>query len=101
LEKRKRGRPATLSEELSNDLCLYIRSIRESGGIFNTAIVIAAGTGIVQHRQPLSSECNGSHISLKKSWAKYFLGKMNYIKRKTTTKPKVMVKNFEEVKYQF
>ena len=37
---------------------------------------------------------------MKKSWEKYFLGKMNFIKRKAT-KSKVMVKNFEEVKYQF
>ena len=33
LEKKKRGRPATLSEELSKDLRLYIRSIREGGGL--------------------------------------------------------------------
>ena len=46
LEKKKRGRPATLSEDLSKDLRLYIRSIREGGGAVNTAIMIAAGTRI-------------------------------------------------------
>jgi len=49
LEKKKRGRPATLSEELRKDLRLYIWSIREGGGVVNATIVIAAGTRIVQH----------------------------------------------------
>jgi len=64
-----------LSDKLSKDLRLYIRTIREAGGVVNTSIVIAAGTGIVQHREPMSLECNGGHIALKKSWAKYFRGK--------------------------
>ena len=78
LEGKKRGRPSTLSEELSRELMSYIRAIREAGGIINTAIVIAAATGMLQKRDPMSLECNGGHITLKKSWAKYFLGKMNY-----------------------
>ena len=90
-----------LSDKLSKDLRLYIRTIREAGGVVNTSIVIAAGTGIVQHREPMSLECNGGHIALKKSWAKYFLRKMNFVKRKATTKSKLVVKNFEEVRYQF
>ena len=49
----------------------------------------------------MSLECNGGHIALKKSWAKYFLGKMNFVKQKATTKSKLIVKNFEEVRYQF
>ena len=56
-----------LSDKLSKDLRLYIWTIREAGGVVNTSIVIAAGTGIVQHREPMSLECNGGHIALKKS----------------------------------
>ena len=47
-------------------------------------------------------ECNSSHTVLQKSWAKYLLSKMNFVKRKATTKkPKVTVENFEELKAQF
>jgi len=37
-----------------------------------------------------------------KSWAKYLLAKMNFVKHKATTKkPKISVSNFEEIKPQF
>ena len=40
--------------------------------------------------------------SSQKSWAKYLLTKMNFVKRKATTKkPKFSVSNFEEIKSQF
>ena len=48
LEDRKTGRPSTLSDELTRELKLYIEVIREGGGMINTAIVIAAATGMLQ-----------------------------------------------------
>ena len=77
LEEKKRGRPSILSDELTKSLRSYIQSIRDAGGVVSTALIIAAGTGILQHKEPLSSACNGGHIIMKKSWVKYFLGKMN------------------------
>ena len=56
-----------LSDKLSKDLHLYIQTIREAGGVVDTSIVIAAGTGIVQHQEPMSLGCNGGHNALKKS----------------------------------
>ena len=61
---QKRGRPALLSDELSKDLWLYIESIRTSGGVVNTAILIAAATGMMQVRDPATLECNGGRIPL-------------------------------------
>ena len=75
--------------------------IRDAGGVVNTTLVIAAGTGILQYKDPLLLACNGGHTILKKSWAKYFLGKMNFVKRKATKKSKLVVNNFDEVKQQF
>ena len=49
----------------------------------------------------MSLPCNGGHIILKKTWAKYFLGKMIFVKWKVTTKSKLVVNNFDEVKQQF
>ena len=90
-----------LSDELSKDLRLYIEAIRTSGGVVNTAILIAAATGMLQVRDPAALECNGGHIVLKKGWAKYFLEKMQFVKRKATTKAKPAILNFEEIKHQY
>ena len=40
LEEKKRGRPSLLSDELTKDLRLYIQSLREAGGVVNTAVVM-------------------------------------------------------------
>jgi len=51
---------------------------------------------------PRLFECNSGHVVLQKSWAKYLLAKMRFVKRKATTKkPKFTVGNFEELKVQF
>uniref|UniRef100_A0A1X7UUQ0 DDE-1 domain-containing protein n=1 Tax=Amphimedon queenslandica TaxID=400682 RepID=A0A1X7UUQ0_AMPQE len=98
---KKRGRPSLLSEELTKDLMAYIRALREVGGTVNTAIVMSAAMGMIQQRDPTSLACNGGHITLEKNWAKYFLEKMSFVKRKGTTKSKVTVEHFEEVKQQY
>jgi len=88
-----------LPDEITTLIMKYINAIREAGGIMNTAIVIAAGLGIVKRMDPQLLECNGGHVVLQKSWAKYLLAKMKFVKRKTTTKkPKFTVGNFEELK---
>ena len=101
LVEKKRGRPSTLPEEISREVMEYIRAIRDGGGVVNTSIVIAAALGMVKRRRPSLLECNGGYVTLKKSWAKYLLGKMNYVKRRATTKHKVTISNFEQVKQEF
>ena len=100
LESKKRGRPSRLSDEVTKDLMAYVRAIREAGGNVNTAIVVAAATGMLQQRDPGLLACNRGYITLSKDWAKYFLKKM-FVKRKATTKSKVAVQNFEELKQQY
>ena len=75
-----------MPEDITRELTEYIRTIRDNGGIVNTAIVIAAGLGMVKRKDPTLLECNGGYVTLKKSWAKYLLNKMNYVKRRATTK---------------
>ena len=101
LETKKLGRPSTLTEELAAKLKLYVYALREAGGTVNLAILIAAATGMLQESDPGSLECNGGPISLKKSWAKYFLSKLDFVKRKATTKSKITVPYFEMLKQQF
>ena len=88
--------------EITAIIMRYISAIHDVGGIINTAIVIAAGLGILKRMDPKLLECNGSHVVLQKSWTKYLLGNMKFVKRKATTKkPKFTVTNFEELKSQF
>jgi len=81
---------------------MYITSTCDAGGITNTSIVIAVGLGIVKRMDP-SVMVAGGHVVLQKSWAKYLLEKMKFVKCKATTKkPKFTEGNFEEIfdKYQ-
>ena len=97
---KKRGRPSLLAEDLTEDIKSYIfnYALREAGGVVNTSIVLAAAT---QKKDPFSLQSNGGTIELKKSWAKYLLKKMNFVKRKATTKSKVTVEHFDKLKEQY
>lgn len=101
LHSKKRGRPSTLSPELTEELKAYILELQKSGGVVNTAIVIAAATGLIQNSNPSLLECNGGHMEITKDWEKYFLGKLDFVKCKATTKAKVTVANFDILKMQY
>ena len=49
---KKRGRPLTLGEELDKQVREYLLDTRHRGGIVNTAVTIATGTGIVMSQNP-------------------------------------------------
>ena len=59
--------------------------------------MIAAGAWILQHRDP-SAFCN---TILTQNWAKYFLNKIGFVKRKATTKFKHDIEHFKERKNSF
>jgi len=93
LNLSKPGRKTLLGEKLDSKVQFFIKSVRDSGGIVNSAIVRAAAKGIVlSHDRSLLFE-NGGHIELTKSWAKFLLKRMNMVKRKgsksTSTVPKI------------
>ena len=79
---KNRGRPPTLPEDISKDLIKHLGAIHESGGVVNTAIVIATGMGMVKRRDPFLLEWNGGLVTLKKSWAKYLLSELNFVNYK-------------------
>ena len=96
---KKTGRPLMIGEELDQQVQEYIRYFREPGigAVVNTDVVIATGNRIL-----MSKDANLlSSVTLTKAWAKYLLHRMNFVKRKATTKAKVNVEHFEEVKRQF
>ena len=101
LEEKKRGRPSLLPDSVTADIKCYIRALRDAGGVVNTAIVLAAATGILQRKDPTSLQCNGGHIILKKSWAKYLLKMMDFVKCHATTKHAPNLHNFDYLRDQY
>jgi len=86
---------------LDNQVQAYLKAIREHGGAVNTSLTIAIGTGIAMRDSKFASiHCN-DNFELSKDWAKYLMQRMGLVQRRTSTKAKVDVKDFEEIKKRF
>ena len=101
LPSKKRGRPTLLGKELEEKVKAYITVLREDGAVVNTKITIASTKGVILSHDANLLAANGGHIELTKHWAKSFLQRMGFVKRKGTTKSKVGVADFDAVKQQF
>ena len=101
LPEKKRGHPLFLGVELDRQVRAYLTCFWENGAVVNTAIAIGCAEGIVRSKDSNLLSCNGGHISLTKDWAKRLLRRMGYVKRMASTKAKVTVQDFEDVKAQF
>ena len=98
LPERRRGRPLLLGVELDRQVQSYLTSLRKNGAVVNTAIVMACAEGIVRSKDSNLLSSNGGHIFLTKDWAKSLLRRMGLVKRRASTKSKVSVENFKELK---
>lgn len=102
LQPNKRGRKFLLGAELDSKVQTFVNNIRISGGVINTAIVMASGRGIVLAKDRSMLYENGGHIQISKSWAVSLLKRMGMVKRNGTTSKKVInVDNFENEKEKF
>ena len=101
LDTKKRGRPLLLGPVLDNLVQSYLVQLRQNGGVVNSAIVRSAAVGIVKSHDANLLKCNGGHIDITKSWAISIPQRMGYVKRRNTTKAKVNISDFEELKAQF
>ena len=91
-----------LGDELDENVKKMVNSVRNSGGVINSAIVMAAGKGIVLAKDRSLLVENGGHIGITKSWARSLLRRMGMVKRKGTTSKKIFnVENFENEKDKF
>ena len=100
LPTRKRGKSLLIGEELDRQVRIYLNVVRERGGVVNTAIIIAVGTDIVMKDRKFMAY-GGEDVVLSKDWAKYVLHRMGLVKYRSSTKAKVDVNNFEELKKQY
>ncbi len=101
LSPQKRGRP-TLLGEYEKQLELYLRKIRQQGGVITASVVVAAARGILISSDRFQLDEFGGHISLSRQWAYHLLGRMNFVRRKaTTSKSKHKPLDFTELKKSF
>ncbi len=86
---------------MDKELQAYITKLREAGCVINSAIVMGAAEGLVKKYDSNLLLCNGGHIQINKGWAKGFLNRMGFVKRRSSTAAKVNPANFEYYKQQF
>ena len=89
LGNEKRGPPLLLGKELDMQVQEYVKSLRENGGVVNSAIVMVGAEGIVKSYDSNLLKENGGHIVCSKSWAKGFLHRLGYVKRRASTKARL------------
>ena len=101
LPNKKMGRPLLIGEELDRQVQEYLRYLREQGSAVNSAITIATAEGVVRSVDANLLACNGGGINLTKPCAKGRLGRVGMVKRRTSSKTKISVENFEALKEEF
>ena len=90
-----------LGKKLNNALQEYILKLRERGCPVNTHLVIAATRGITQAMDRTRLVEYGGPATLSTSWAKSLLKRMNFTKRRASTKYSHPVDELEKEKEAF
>lgn len=101
LPEKKRGRHVLLGERLDEFVRNYVLKVRERGGAVNTTLVLAGAKGIVGSLDRTRLVEYGGDITLTTSWAKSFLKRMNFTRRRATTKCGIPPHVFRDVKKEF
>ena len=102
LHPKKRGRPVLLGAAVEVQLQLYLKKIREQGGIVTASVVVAAARGILMSTDHSKLVEFGGYIGLSRQWAYHFLGRMKFVRRKaTTSKSKPTAADFAKAKEKF
>ena len=86
-----------LGDELYKQVREYVHDLRAMEMTINTAVVLASAEGIIMHKDANLLQS----IELTKGWATYLLHRIGFVKRKGTTKAKMSIEHFEEVKKEY
>ena len=90
-----------LGKNLDEQMQEYILKLREHGCAVNTTVVIAVARGLSRIIDHIClSECSGP-ATLSASWAKSLLKRMNFTKRRVSTKSLAPSQDVEEVRKEF
>lgn len=88
-------------DRMSKKAQKVILCIRESGGVINNSIVIGIITGILRDKDSNLLAENGGPIHVDKAVARRLLMRMQYVKRRGTTKAKVLPSHFQSLQTIF
>ena len=95
LESEKGGPPFLLDKELESQLQEYVNALRDNKGVVNSVIEMVAVEGISNGEDRYLVKQNGGYIVCIKSWAKSFLDRMDFVKRRASTKAKFIRFDFD------
>ena len=91
-----------LGDDLDMKVQMYLKKVREGGGVISARIAMAAARGIVLTCDRSLLVEFGGHVELSKHWAYSLLHQMKFVQRKVTTaKSKRTNTNFTRLKEQF
>ncbi len=91
-----------LGADLDEKVQLYLKKVREGGGVVTARIAMAAAKGILMSSNRGALVKFEGHISITKSWAFSLLQRMEFVQRKcTTSKSKHSQSHFKELKESF
>ena len=85
LPAKKRGRRVLLGDDLDMKVQMYLKKVREGGGVVLARIAMAATRGIVLTCDRSLLVEFGGHVELSKHWAYSLLHRMKFVQRKVTT----------------
>ena len=102
LPVKKRGRSLLIGEDLDSKVQLYLKNVRNGGGVVSSRIAMAAARGVLLSYDKYKLAEFGGHVVLNRHWAYSLLKRMKYAKRKATTaKSKYTGSDFKEAKKNF
>ena len=101
LPAKKRGRWVLLGDEMDQKVQLYLKEVREGGGVISARIAMAARGIVLTCDRSLLVEFGG-HVELNIHWAYSLLHRMNFVQKKVTTaKSKHAIEDFNRLKEEF
>jgi hypothetical protein len=94
--KNRRGRKLLLGE-LDDQILSYVKKLRLAGGVVNRTLLIAIARGFIQN----SDTCKVPPERIGLQWAKSFLNRHHYVKRKGTKAARKIPEDFPLIKQAF
>ena len=101
LPSKTTGCPLLLGSSIEESSKAIVRTIRDNGGIVNSSVTIGIIKGVIHDVDSNLLLENGGQVDVNKEVARRLLGRMNFVKRKGTTKSKVTPENFKTMQTQF
>lgn len=98
---KKKGRPLLLGRKLDEAVQEYVLKLRDHGCLINTSIFIAVAKGLGEVMDLTRLAKYGGPATLTVPWAKSLLKRMDFTKRRATTKSNPPTGDLVDMKQPF